>query len=58
VIGFHDYARPQADASSSDLEQYVMGTNMHHALMLAYARRHKVGAKQVIMITDGEPTAH
>jgi len=35
------------------------GTNMHHALLLA--RRmlaRQTGTKQVIMVTDGEPTAH
>ena len=37
----------------------MQGTNMHHALGLArkmLARQH--GNKQIIMITDGEPTAH
>ena len=41
-------------------DETVLGTNMHHALadrqqLLA---RHKVGTRQIIMITDGEPTAH
>jgi uncharacterized protein with von Willebrand factor type A (vWA) domain len=38
---------------------YVYGTNMHHGLTLArqlLGRQH--GTKQVIMVTDGEPTAH
>jgi uncharacterized protein with von Willebrand factor type A (vWA) domain len=38
---------------------YVYGTNMHHALTLArqlLGRQH--GSKQIIMVTDGEPTAH
>jgi len=38
---------------------YEWGTNMHHAMMLA--RRmlaRETGRKQIIMITDGEPTAH
>ena len=38
---------------------YVYGTNMQHALLLArrqLSRRH--GSKQIVMITDGEPTAH
>jgi uncharacterized protein with von Willebrand factor type A (vWA) domain len=36
------------------------GTNMQHGLLLArqLLARHKGGNKQVIMITDGEPTAH
>jgi len=38
---------------------FEWGTNMQHAMMLA--RRllaQKTGRKQIIMITDGEPTAH
>ena len=38
---------------------YVYGTNMQHGFMLA--RRmlsRQTGTKQIIMITDGEPTAH
>ena len=38
---------------------FEWGTNMHHAMMLA--RRmlaRETGRKQIIMITDGEPTAH
>ncbi|CAN5661253.1 VWA domain-containing protein [soil metagenome] len=38
---------------------YVYGTNMHHAFTLArqlLSRQH--GSRQIIMITDGEPTAH
>ncbi|MCA9857767.1 MAG: VWA domain-containing protein, partial [Dehalococcoidia bacterium] len=35
-------------------------TNMHHALMLAerLLAKHRGGAKQILMISDGEPTAH
>ena len=38
---------------------YVYGTNLQHALVLA--RRmlaHQHGTKQIIVVTDGEPTAH
>jgi uncharacterized protein with von Willebrand factor type A (vWA) domain len=38
---------------------FVFGTNIQHALLLA--RRmlaRQAGTKQVLMITDGEPTAH
>jgi uncharacterized protein with von Willebrand factor type A (vWA) domain len=38
---------------------FEWGTNMHHALLLA--RRmlsRQSGTKQIIMVTDGEPTAH
>jgi uncharacterized protein with von Willebrand factor type A (vWA) domain len=39
---------------------WVSGTNMQHALLLArkLLSRQKVASKQIIMITDGEPTAH
>ena len=38
----------------------ISGTNMHHALMLSrkLLSKHKGGTRQVIMVTDGEPTAH
>ncbi|HBY45076.1 MAG TPA: VWA domain-containing protein, partial [Chloroflexi bacterium] len=41
-------------------DEYNYGTNMQHGLMLArqLLARHKGGNKQVIVITDGEPTAH
>ena len=39
--------------------EYVHGTNMQHALILARKMlANESGTKQVIMITDGEPTAH
>jgi uncharacterized protein with von Willebrand factor type A (vWA) domain len=38
---------------------YVYGTNMHHGLTLARQLLAKQqGTKQIIMVTDGEPTAH
>ena len=38
---------------------FEWGTNMHHALLLARKMLSKQsGTKQVIMVTDGEPTAH
>ena len=41
-------------------DDYLLGTNMQHALMLAekLLSKHHQGTRQVIMITDGEPTAH
>ncbi len=46
----------QLPAASWD---YVYGTNMHHGLILARNMlRRQSGNKQIIMITDGEPTAH
>jgi uncharacterized protein with von Willebrand factor type A (vWA) domain len=38
---------------------FEWGTNMHHALLLARrALNRQTGTKQIIMVTDGEPTAH
>ena len=38
---------------------YVYGTNMHHGLTLArQLLGRQNGTKQIIMVTDGEPTAH
>jgi uncharacterized protein with von Willebrand factor type A (vWA) domain len=62
IIGFSAYAR---ELKSDQLpyvrwDESVLGTNMHHALMLAQnlLAKHKVGTRQIIMISDGEPTAH
>jgi uncharacterized protein with von Willebrand factor type A (vWA) domain len=60
LVGFSEVAR---EIKPQDLPEvswdFVYGTNMQHGLMLA--RRmlaHRAGTKQIIMITDGEPTAH
>jgi uncharacterized protein with von Willebrand factor type A (vWA) domain len=39
---------------------YVQGTNLHHALILAgrHLRRHPDATPVVLVVTDGEPTAH
>lgn len=61
LIGFSDYAR---EMSPVDLAcaawEHVHGTNMHHAFLLARRRLAEARAqvKQVVMVTDGEPTAH
>ncbi|MSQ29208.1 MAG: VWA domain-containing protein [Dehalococcoidia bacterium] len=62
IIGFSAYAR---ELKAPDLpyvrwDESVLGTNMHHALMLAerLLAKHSGGTKQIIMISDGEPTAH
>ncbi len=62
IIGFSAYAR---ELKSHELpyvrwDESVLGTNMHHALMLAerLLAKHRVGSKQILMISDGEPTAH
>jgi uncharacterized protein with von Willebrand factor type A (vWA) domain len=43
-----------------DWSEYEYGTNLHHALLLGRTllARHKTPNKQIIVITDGEPTAH
>ncbi len=60
IVGFSEVAR---ELEASDLPEvswdFVYGTNMHHGFTLArklLAR--ESGTKQIIMITDGEPTAH
>ena len=62
IIGFAAYAR---ELKAHDLpflqwDEYLLGTNMQHALLLAerLLAKHDVATKQVIMISDGEPTAH
>jgi uncharacterized protein with von Willebrand factor type A (vWA) domain len=61
VVGFSDYARQlqPRDLVATGWER-VYGTNMQHAFMIA--RRllgaHTGAERQVIMVTDGEPTAH
>ncbi|WP_028927092.1 vWA domain-containing protein [Pseudonocardia acaciae] len=39
---------------------YAQGTNLHHALLLAHRhlRRHPDALPVVLVVTDGEPTAH
>lgn len=39
---------------------YVQGTNLHHALLLAgeHLHRHPDAVPVVLVVTDGEPTAH
>jgi uncharacterized protein with von Willebrand factor type A (vWA) domain len=62
ILGFSAYARELTAEQLPYLrwDESVLGTNMHHAFMLArrLLARHKVGTRQVIMISDGEPTAH
>jgi len=61
LIGFSDYARRMEapDLASAGWEE-VHGTNMEHAFMLAsrVLAEDPRSIKQVIMVTDGEPTAH
>ena len=61
LIGFSDYARQlhPEDLTAPGFER-VYGTNMQHAFLLAgrLLAQHPRAARQVIMVTDGEPTAH
>ncbi len=61
LIGFSDYARRMdpRDLTAAGWER-VYGTNMQHAFHLAgrLLAQHPRATKQVIMVTDGEPTAH
>jgi uncharacterized protein with von Willebrand factor type A (vWA) domain len=61
LIGFSDYARrlEPEDLTAAGWER-VYGTNMQHAFNLAgrLLARHPRASRQVVMVTDGEPTAH
>jgi uncharacterized protein with von Willebrand factor type A (vWA) domain len=61
LIGFSDFARrlhPEELATPGFERTY--GTNMQHAFLMAgrLLAQHPRAARQVIMVTDGEPTAH
>ena len=62
VIGFSDYAREikEDDLAKLSWNAWVSGTNLHHALMLSrkLLSKEKGGSRQILLITDGEPTAH
>lgn len=62
VVGFSYLAHQISPESLPTLTcaEWQYGTNMQHAFMLArdLLAKHKGGNRQIIMITDGEPTAH
>jgi uncharacterized protein with von Willebrand factor type A (vWA) domain len=61
VIGFSNYARELKETDLADLGwDMVQGTNLHHALVLAgrFIDRRPEHNPVVLVITDGEPTAH
>lgn len=61
IVAFSDYARPMAPADLAVVDwEPVYGTNMEHAFNLAgrILSRHRDSSKQVLLVTDGEPTAH
>jgi uncharacterized protein with von Willebrand factor type A (vWA) domain len=61
VIGFSNYARELRETELASLGwDMVQGTNLHHALILAgrYLDRRPGHDPVVLIVTDGEPTAH
>ena len=61
IIGFHRLAHRLSPVELADVEpSYVQGTNLQHALMIAgrHLRRHPDAEPVVLVVTDGEPTAH
>ncbi|MEV1199358.1 vWA domain-containing protein, partial [Microbispora rosea] len=61
IIGFSNYARVLRPDELAGLEwDMVQGTNLHHALLIAgrHLDRHPDFEPVVLVVTDGEPTAH
>ena len=61
LIGFGRHARKLTASELAGLDgAYDQGTNLHHALLLAarHLRRHPNSQPVVLIVTDGEPTAH
>jgi uncharacterized protein with von Willebrand factor type A (vWA) domain len=61
VVGFSNYARELRETDLAGLGwDMVQGTNLHHALMIAgrHIDRHPEHEPVVLIVTDGEPTAH
>ena len=61
LIGFSRYAQEISPTDLATLEpDYVQGTNLQHALLLAgkFLEQHPGSERIVLIVTDGEPTAH
>jgi uncharacterized protein with von Willebrand factor type A (vWA) domain len=60
IVGFSETARILTAAQLPEVSwDFVYGTNMQHGFLLArHLLAKQSGTKQIIMITDGEPTAH
>jgi uncharacterized protein with von Willebrand factor type A (vWA) domain len=60
IVGFSETAYEIKPEKLPEVSwDFVYGTNMQHAFMLSRRMLAKqTGTKQIIMITDGEPTAH
>ena len=62
IVGFSLYAREftATELPTLSWSEWNMGTNMHAGFMLSrkLLARHAGGNRQILMVTDGEPTAH
>jgi uncharacterized protein with von Willebrand factor type A (vWA) domain len=62
IIGFGLNAMPmsQEQLAAAEVDPYEKGTNLQHALRLAgrHLRKHSDAEPVVLIVTDGEPTAH
>lgn len=61
IIGFNLMARRLTPLELAEIEpEWVQGTNLEHALLLAgrHVRRHPEAEPVILVVTDGEPTAH
>ncbi|MEZ0490934.1 VWA domain-containing protein [Kineococcus sp. TBRC 1896] len=61
IVGFGLHALPMTVGELAEVEpDFVQGTNLQHALSIArrHLRRHPDLEPVVLVITDGEPTAH
>ena len=60
LVGFSETAYELTAAQLPEVSwDFAYGTNMHHGFTLARKMlARQTGTKQIIMITDGEPTAH
>ncbi len=62
MVGFSDYAVPikADDLPTLTWNMWVSGTNMQHAFAMSrkLLAPYKNCSRQILMITDGEPTAH
>ena len=62
IVGFAYYARELRPEALAQLgwNTYEYGTNLQHGLLLArqILARHHAANREIVVITDGEPTAH
>jgi uncharacterized protein with von Willebrand factor type A (vWA) domain len=60
IVGFSEVAREiRPEDLPTAMWDYVYGTNLQHALLTARKLlAHQHGTKQIIVVTDGEPTAY